>query len=43
MIINAGVKRLVHLDRDDYDYLSGIMLVESGLEVRRIKEEECVL
>ena len=39
-IINAGVKELIYLDgKEDYDKYAGILLEESGIVVRKIKEE----
>ena len=39
-IINAGVKRLVHLDEECYDEMSGMMLEESGIEVFTVTRAE---
>lgn len=40
MMINAGVSRLVHLDRPVYDDLSGALLEESDIEVVIINEND---
>lgn len=39
-IVNAGVKELIFLEGSEYDGYSNTILKESGIRVRRVKEEE---
>ena len=38
-LVNAGVKELVYLEGSEYDGYSGVILEESGILVRKIKED----
>jgi len=40
IIINAGVSRLVFLDGEPYDELSGELLAESGMKWSTVKAED---
>jgi dCMP deaminase len=40
LLINAGVRRIVHLNDPDYDELAGVLLEGAGIQVCTVSREE---